>query len=184
MRSTQIRISAPDPAGTGQRVLSSLLMGPGQQYVYSSVLPTPDASYLLFSGFLVGGYHTSLMMAQLPPMPNDSVAGFTYVPVKVSGQSGSAVYVEFGYEEYGGTTNFYCTPRQEACRVAASLINESAPFWFASELFPPATGSYQISIPALPGHILYYHVVDGGVAGPLQAVTVPGTQVAAPVRTR
>jgi hypothetical protein len=172
MRSTQVRISAPDPAGAGQRTLSSLLMGPGQQYVYSSVEATPDGSYLLFAGFLTSGYHTSMMMAQVPPMPDDSIAA-TYVPVIVSGQSGSAVYVEFGYEEYGANTDFHCTPRQESCRVASSSINESMPFWFAHELFPPATGTYQISIPALPGRILYYHVVDGGVAGPLQAMTTP-----------
>ncbi len=173
MHATQVRISAPDPAASGQRVLSSLLMGPEQQYVYSSVLPSPDASYLLFSGFLVGGYHTSLMMAQLPPMPNDSIAASTYIPVKVSGRSSAAVYIEFGYEEYGAPTDFHCTPRQEACRVATPLVVESTPFWFAHELFSPTTGPWSISVPALPEHILYYHVVDGGVAGPLQAITVP-----------
>jgi len=176
MRATQIRIDLPDPAGASQRVLSSLLMGPEQQYVYSSVLPTPDASYLLFSGFLTGGYHTSLMMAQLPPMPKDSVSGSTYIPVRVSGSSGSAVYAEFGYEEYGAPTDFHCTPRQDACRVSARLINEATPFFFAEELFAPTTGSYQISIPALPGRILYYHVVDGGVAGPLQVFAAPARQ--------
>jgi hypothetical protein len=175
----QIRFNAPDPLGTGQRILSSLLMGPGQQYVYSSVIPNPDASYFLFAGFLTHGYHTSLMMAQLPPMPNDSYAGSTYVPVRVTGQSTNGVYVEFGYEEYGSDTSFYCTPRQEACRVGAPLVNELTPFWFAHESFPPTTGSWQISIPALPGHILYYHVVDGGIAGPLQAVAVPPLQTAA-----
>jgi len=113
-------------------------------------------------------------MAQLPPMPNHSVTGPTYIPVRVSGQSSStAVYVEFGYEEYGTPTDFYCTPRQEACRVATPLVNQSTPFWFAHESFKPATGSYQISIPALPGRILYYHVVENGIAGPLQAATVP-----------
>jgi hypothetical protein len=175
MRSTQVNISAPDPAGAGQRVLSSLLMGPEQQYVYSSVLPTPDASYLLFSGFLLGGYHTSLMMAQLPPMPEDSVPNSTYVPVSVSGHAGGGGgYVEFGYEEYGSKTSFYCTPRQEACRVSTPTINEATPFWFAGESFAPAIGSYQISIPALPGRILFYHVVSAGhAAGPLQAVPVP-----------
>ncbi len=147
------------------------------------MLPSPDASHLLFSGFLLGGYHTSLMMAQLPPMPNDSVAGSTDVPVRVSGKSGASVYVEFGYEEYGAATDFHCTPRLEACRVATPLVIEAAPFWFAHELFAPATGSYQISIPALPGRVLYYHVVDGGVAGPLQAVTVPLRQTTDPVRT-
>jgi hypothetical protein len=173
MRSTQIYIASPDPAGAGQRVLSSLLMGPEQQYVYSSVLPSPDASYLLFSGFLVGGYHTSLMMAQLPPMPSNSAAGPTYIPVNVSGQGRGPIYVEFGYEEYGSASSFYCTPRHEACRVATAAVGESNPFWFAHESFAPVTGSYSISVPALPGRILYYHVVDGGVAGPLQAATVP-----------
>jgi hypothetical protein len=174
MHAMQINISAPDSTGSGQRILSSLLMGPGQQYVYSSVIPNPDASYFLFAGFLTHGYHTSLMIAQLPPMPNHSVTGPTYIPVRVSGQSSStAVYVEFGYEEYGTPTDFYCTPRQEACRVATPLVNQSTPFWFAHESFKPATGSYQISIPALPGRILYYHVVENGIAGPLQAATVP-----------
>jgi hypothetical protein len=173
MHATQVEISSPDPVGAGQRNLSSLLMGPEQQYVYSSIMPNPDASYLLFSGFLVGGYHTSMMMAQLPPMPANSVAGPNYIPVNVSGQSNNPVYVEFGYEEYGSPSSFNCTPRQEACRVATSAINESAPFWFAHESPSPTTGSYSISIPALPGRIVYYHVVDNGVAGPLQAVTAP-----------
>jgi hypothetical protein len=176
MHATQVRINAPDATGAGQRNLSSLLMGPGHQYVYSSVLPNPDASYLLFAGYLTNGYHTALMMAQIPPMPADSVTGSTYIPVRVSGRSSNAVYVEFGYEEYGGPSNFYCTPRQEACRVATALVNEATPFWFAHELFSPTTGVYSISIPALPGRVLYYHVVDGGVAGPLQAVTVPVRQ--------
>jgi hypothetical protein len=173
MRATQVEIGAPDPGGAGQRNLSSLLMGPEQQYVYSSVMPSPDASYLLFSGFLVGGYHTSMMMAQIPPMPANSVAGPNYIPVTVSGQSQNAVYVEFGYEEYGSPSSFYCTPRREACRVAATVVNESAPFWFAHEPPSPTTGSYSIAVPTLPGRILYYHVVDSGLAGPLQAVTVP-----------
>jgi hypothetical protein len=179
MRAMQVRISSPDPSGAAQRALSSLLMGPEQQYVYSSTLASPDGSSILFSGFMEGGYHTALMMAQIPPMPKDSVAGSTYVPVKVSGQSGGAVYVEFGYEEYGAPTDFHCTPRQEACRAAAPLVNESTPFWFSSEMFPPSTGSYSIAIPALPGRILYFHVVDSGTAGPLQAVTVPPLQTAA-----
>jgi hypothetical protein len=35
MRAIQIRIDAQDDQANGQRILSSLLMGPGQQYVYS-----------------------------------------------------------------------------------------------------------------------------------------------------
>ena len=172
MRAMQIRIDSPDPAATGQRILSSLLMGPNQQYVYSKVLPTPDASYLLFTGFLVNGYHTGLMAAKLPPFVDNSLSTSTFVPVTVSGNSRNSVYVEFGYEEFGAPGDFHCTPRNESCRVGARLVNESFPFWFAHEAFTTATGSYRISVPALPGRILYYRVVDGAVAGPIRAVAI------------
>jgi hypothetical protein len=172
MQVTQVKVSGPDPQAAGQRWLGSMLMGPEQQYVYSKVLPTPDASYLLFAGFLTSGYHTGLMMAKLPPFSNDSMVRSTYVPVTVSG-TGASVYVEFGYDEYGsdGVTKFYCATRAENCRVAAAAIDENTPFKFASEALTNANG-YSIAIPALPGHILYYHVVSNGVAGPAQTVAV------------
>jgi hypothetical protein len=172
IRATQLRIDRPDPAGVGQRLLSSLLMGPEQQYVYSKVLPTPDASYLLFGGFLTSGYHTGLMMAKLPSFPNDSIARSTYVPVLASGP-GSSVYVEFGSEEYGPPDSFFCTPRQEACRVAATAINESNAFSFASEALTPAMSGSTIAIPALPGHVLYFRLVTDGVPGLRRVVAVP-----------
>jgi len=172
MHATQVRIDQADPGALGQRTLSSLLMGPSQQYVYSKVLPTPDGSYLLFAGFLTGGYHTALMMAKLPKFPNYMTVRSTYVPVPTSG-TGSSVYAEFGYEEYGGPTKFFCTARQEACSVAAPVINESAPFSFASETVAPAVGGAVIAIPALAGHLLYYRVVSDGAPGPLQVIAVP-----------
>ena len=172
MRAMQIRISAVDPAAMGQRILSSLLMGPNQQYVYSSVLPTPDASYLLFAGFLVNGYQTGLLAMKLPSFVENTATKSTYVPVTVQGTSSQSVYVEFGYEENGAAASFYCTPRQETCQAGSAFIDEQSPFWYAHEPFLQATGSYKIMIPALPGRILYYHIVDGGVAGDLRAVTV------------
>jgi hypothetical protein len=171
MRAMQIRIDAPDEQANGQRMLSSLLMGPGQQYVYSEVLPTPDGSYLLFGGYLTGGYHTALMAAKIPSFPPDSVRQSTYVQVYVTASNASS-YVEFGYEEFGGRTNFYCTPRHEACRVSAGTIDESNPFSFAQEPVKPASGSFTIAIPAIPGRIVYYRVVDGETPGPLR-VAVP-----------
>jgi hypothetical protein len=168
MRATQIRIDAPDDQASGQRILSSLLMGPGQQYVYSEVLPTPDGSYLLFGGYLTGGYHTGLMAAKIPSFPPDLVRQSTYVPVYVTG-NGASSYVEFGYEEFGQRTDFFCTPRQEACRVSAGTIDESNPFSFAQEPLKQASGSFAIAIPAIPGRIVYYRVVDGDTPGPLQA---------------
>ena len=162
MQATQVYIGGRDSLAVRQRWLSSLLMGPEQQYVYSKVLPTPDASYLLFTGFLTSGYHTGLMMAKLPPFPNDSTARSTFVPVTVNKVANNA-YLEFGYDEYGsdGVTKFYCTTRAENCRVAASAINETTPFSFASEPLTNANG-FTIKIPALPGHLLYYRIVVGG----------------------
>jgi hypothetical protein len=172
MRALQIRISAPDPGATGQRSLGTLLMGPNQQYVYSSVQPTPDGSYLMFGGFLVNGYHTGLMMMKLPSFVESPATKSTYVPVTVQGTSSKTVYVEFGYEEFGPPAGFYCTPRQEACKAAAGTINEQNPFAFAHEPVAAVTGNYKITIPALPGRILYYRVVDGGVPGEIRATTV------------
>jgi hypothetical protein len=168
MRAMELNITAADSTGTGQRSLSTLLMGPNQQYVYSYVIPTPDASYLMFAGFLIDGYHTALMAAKIPSFPSSATAKNTYIPLQVKGQSSSNVYVEFGYEEYGPRSSFYCTPRREACRVTAATINTSTPFSFAHEALASVTGSYNIAIPALPGHLVYYHVVTNGIPGPLQ----------------
>jgi hypothetical protein len=82
------------------------------------------------------------------------------------------VYVEFGYEEFGSKTDFFCTVRREPCRVAAEEIDEAQPFAFAHEPLTPATGSYKITVPVVPGRIVYYRVVDNGEPGPLQ-VAVP-----------
>jgi hypothetical protein len=173
MQATQVYIAGHDAGGVRQRWLSSLLMGPEQQYVYSKVLPTPDASYLMFAGFLTSGYHTGMMMAKLPPFPDDSIARSTYVPVRVNRVASNA-YVEFGYDEFGsdGVTKFYCTTRAENCRVAGPTINEATPFSFASEPLTRASG-FTITIPALSGHVLYYHLVIGGEARETQVVTVP-----------
>jgi hypothetical protein len=170
MQGMQVGIGGPDPSGNTQRALGTMLMGPGQQYVYSKLLPTPDASYLLFAGFLTSGYHTSLMMAKLPSFPSDGVVRSTFVPVNVSVSSSNS-YVEFGYEEFGSNTDFFCTSRREACRVSAATINEANPFSFASETLAAAGST--IAIPAIPGRILYYRVVTNGSPGPLMAAAVP-----------
>jgi hypothetical protein len=101
------------------------------------------------------------------------MARSTFVPVIVNRIANNA-YVEFGYDEYGsdGVTKFYCTTRAENCRVAGSTINETTPFSFASEPLTNANG-FTITIPALPGHVLYYHLVIGGEAKETQVVTVP-----------
>jgi hypothetical protein len=77
--------------------------------------------------------------------------------------------VEFGYDEYGsdGVNKFYCTTRAENCRVAGASVVEATPFSFASEALTNANG-YSITVPALPGMLLYYRSVVNGVTGPTQ----------------
>lgn len=159
----QLRVSGADKGAWFYRNLGSLTTVPGAQYVYSRVLPTPDASYLLFPGYLTKGYHTGMMMAKLPPFPNDSFARNTFVPVTVTGHCITTCYAEFGYQEFGSDlgSKFYCTSRQENCRVAGSTINEATPFYYAYETFTKVSGFYSIQIPALPGHLLLYRIIDG-----------------------
>jgi hypothetical protein len=172
MQATQVRIDRPDPYGMSMRGLGALLMGPNQQYVFSKVLPTPDARYLLFAGFMLSGYHTGLMALKIPEFNDDSINRSTYIPIDVRGV-GTSVYVEFGYEEFGASSDFYCTTRKEACRVSASTINTVNPFVFGHEAISSVSGSYSIAIPAISGRLLFYRVVDDGLPGPTRVIAVP-----------
>ena len=57
-------------------------------------------------------------------------------------------------------------------RFFLTLDGEKAPFSFAHEPVTAVSGSYKITVPALPGRILYYRVFEGGVAGDIHAVAV------------
>jgi hypothetical protein len=170
----QVRVSSPDSPGRWMRTLGHLLMNNSAQYVFGRVLPTPDGKYLLFPGYETNGYHTGLMMAKLPPFPNDSRARNTYVPVTVAGTCAATCYAEFGYLEYGdGVTHFNCTQRDDNCRTATASINENVPFLFASETPATVTGPYKIVIPGISQRLMVYRIVDGGYAGPVTPVIVP-----------
>jgi hypothetical protein len=168
MQAIQLRMDQSDPQGQLQRLLGTLLMGPSQQYVYSKLIPMPDASTMLFAGFLTHGYHSALMSFKLPRFSEDSAAKNTFTPVTIKGGTGNNVYVEFGYEEFGSRTQFYCTSRKEACHVSGSSINEAVPFKYASEFVTTVSGSYKIQIPGIHGRVLYYRLVENGVSGDLR----------------
>ncbi len=161
--------------GVNYRYLGTGLMTFGAQYVYSNIVPTPDSKYGIITIYNLHGYHNGLGMIELPRR-SFSRPGNEWIPVKVSGITGSGVgaYVRFGYEEFGNplSNQFYCLPRQEECQVATSTIVNANPFYWSGESYSMLVGSGSITIPALPGHILYYQIVNNGVPGPLQ-ITIP-----------
>jgi len=167
----QMRIDQNDPSGLWQRRLGYGLTRPGSQYVYSKTGLMPDGQALMFTAFNLQGVYSLPVMMKLPTWPTDAVKRNTYVPVTVTG-SGSA-FIEFGYDEFGHRDNFFCTPRSEACRVTSQTLNEAEPFQYASEASAPATGTWTITIPALPGRVVYFRTVIGGVTGPTQALPIP-----------
>jgi len=168
---THLRIDQNDPAGLWQRRLGYGLTRPGSQYVYSKAKPFSDGKAVTATAWNLQGVYSTPILMQLPPWPTDTVNRTSFVPVLMS-SSGSS-YVEFGYEEFGGREQFFCTARAESCRVAADKVNEQNPFSFAHQPLTTASGNWTIAIPALPGRILYYRAVTGGVPGETRVEAVP-----------
>jgi hypothetical protein len=100
------------------------------------------------------------------------------VAVSVAGSSGDLVRVAFGYAENGAPSSLFCTTRQETCWTS-STATSSNPYVFAGEAQAktPCGSGCTISIPAIPGRVVYYQTerTNGTTvtAGPLQSVAVP-----------
>ena len=125
----------------------------------------------------------------IPPMPtvDPYTPRNTFVAVPIfltppGGMSIASAEIEFGYAENGAAGNYYCTSRQEACVAVTATVNVSTPYFFEStDTFSPlaCVTSCTISIPALPGHLVYYRYkfLNGGggvvVTGPAQVAVTP-----------
>jgi hypothetical protein len=81
------------------RKLTMGLSGPGRQYQFGNLIPTPDGSWAFTQGYWLDGGRNEILALKLPPFPNyDSVNRADYVPVPVAipgGQQASA-RVRFG----------------------------------------------------------------------------------------
>jgi hypothetical protein len=157
----------PDPDGVYQRRISDLLTRPGAQYGYSHLRQTNDGKCAMGTTYQMRGWLTTPILICTGQFVNDAANRTEWQPVAVKG-SGTSWYVEFGYD-----ANFYCTQRAEACKVAASTINATTPFYFAGETMTAASGSATVTIPAMPGRALYYRTVVNGAPSAVKIVVIP-----------
>jgi hypothetical protein len=172
-------VSKADETGRFFRRLTMGLSGPGRQYTFANAKATPDGKWAFIPGYWLEGYRMDVLAAKLPPWPGtDTVARNTFINVdRTLNQVPDApkARVRFGYAENGAPEEFFCSTRREACVAAGS------PYSFLSEAptGQDCSAGCSVSIPAIPGRVLYYQVErlasDGTVvsAEPIQAVAIP-----------
>lgn len=168
---------------TGQtglaRKLTLGLTGHNRQVQFTRIDSMPEGRWVRHPAYWMDGVRSDFLLVKTPSVePVDSIPRNRFQPVTVkippvSGATGAVV--DFGYEEFGARTDFYCTTRRERCTVPGL-----APFSFASETISPAAcaSGCTVTVPALSQKVLYYRVrwVDGAgntvVTGPLHARAV------------
>ena len=161
---TQFNTTRTDNVGVSSRRLTSAFVAPGRQYNFTNAKTTPDGKWVQAQAQWLEGQRTDMFWVEVPPFPpavsNPGTSlSATNVELQLSGSTGDEIRVAFGYAENGDPTQFYCTSRAEACYTSASP-SQGSPFAFASEAqaYTPCAGTCSISIPAIPGRILYYQV--------------------------
>jgi hypothetical protein len=165
----QIRNNPIDTQNLGARRLTLGWTMPLSHYDFSNWISTPDAKWGLFAGNpiqqhpLKGSYSgTQWFAMKLPPSPEPGATlRPSFVPMRISlaGVNGDMVRIAFGYAENGNPANFYCTSRAEACYTSTTATTTN-PFVFENEAqsYVSCPSRCELTIPAIPGRILYYAV--------------------------
>jgi hypothetical protein len=140
----------------------------------------PEGKWIFVPAVWIDGVRSEFLIAKTPsvePLDNIRRDRFQDIPVKVPPVPGATqAVIDFGYEEFGAKTDFYCTSRKESC-----VVPGLTPFSYASESISPqaCTSGCTITIPGLPEKILYYRVrwLDASGAtiktANLQAIAIP-----------
>jgi hypothetical protein len=168
-----------DPYPSLTRRLTMGFTGHGRQIQFGRTDSMPEGKWVRVPAYWLDGVRSDFLLAKVPAVdPVDTVdrSRFQMVRVKLPGVSNAThAVVDFGYEEFGRPTDFYCTTRRERCTVPGL-----APFSYASEPVSPAacSGGCTIDVPALPQKVLYYRARHLNASGqtvftwPVQAVAV------------
>jgi hypothetical protein len=128
---------------------------------YQTPIATSDGEWYLGLGVQLDNARSEMIATKLPPFPGgDSINRGTLVPITI--QLGSVpagtnnIIAEFGYD-----TNLYCTSRQQVCVANQATVNETTPFYWASETYSglgQTGGKWIITIPAIPQRVVYYRL--------------------------
>jgi hypothetical protein len=146
--------TVPDPDSRNSRFLSLLFDIPGGQYAYDTFWPI---DYLAAWGpaTFVANWGTVTWMATLPPFAPTSDPKNTASGYKVNIPSGlSYAEIQFGYSRFGTPSQFYCTPRVEACNTSGSPFN----FEHETRVAASCASGCTITIPAMAPNTMYYRV--------------------------
>jgi len=161
-----------DLKGAYGRTLTHGLIRYHLNNVNENVQTTPDGAWLLFPAYYFGGNEFQILSARMLPYPAlDSVDRSTFLPMNLqlmppAGLAVDNAIVRFGYAENGGSDQYYCTSRREACYAASATV-PSVPFSFPSDgsdgtsstlAGMPCSSACTIAIPALSQRVLYYQV--------------------------
>jgi hypothetical protein len=157
----QVNGSVTDVTGASQRSLGKGLSRLRETDAFWHAHALANSNWIMFKTSYAQEAGDMIFAMELPPPTTDSVDRTAYqtltltTPPMVQGMA--SAYVEFGYGEYGAPANLYCTSRAEVCAVGQP---NGVPFWFTvtegSQLQPvPCSAGCQVSIPALPQHVVY-----------------------------
>ncbi|MDQ6706636.1 MAG: hypothetical protein M3Z85_11755, partial [Acidobacteriota bacterium] len=166
-----------DTTGATQRVLTNGFARTRLLPVFWHPNALPNARWMLvISPYAADGFRTEVFVVKVPPPPvPDNLNRNTFIPVLVTvppppppAMPFNNVIVEFGYNENGSASNFYCTSRAEACAVglptAENTIDPVNPFYFETSEAAALTGNEcsrgcDIAVPAISQHVLYGRIV-------------------------
>lgn len=139
----------------------------------------PDNSGVFIPMNWANNVRSDIYYLKLPPTPEvSSVDRSTYVSIPVAVPAGAAARIQFGYLEFGGPTDFYCTTRLEACAT-----DTVAPFAFATSdtaHYTACASGCTINVHVIPTHVAYYAIQRmGSGVGALAGIIADGEPTSA-----